>query len=110
MSEKETLQIQVPVSAEDVDSAFAKILLQSKLGEQIGKAIANTVGKGQYSSMNRLITEGVETAVKRQSVEIVNLLLQDHLDVIKEKVAEILTPDLIAKIVEKFWNRAYADL
>ena len=103
MSKDEQINVSVPVSVGDIDEAFSRLIIQSKLGEEISKQIGQVLAPGSYD-MGNIVQKAVKLAVSQIVAQLVREQIKEHTAEITAIIAEKITAEFIADAVNKHWN------
>ena len=94
------MDFKVEIDAEQVNQVVADAILHSAIGDQIQSAV-DEVTKEYSKSWDNPIRKVVTTLVQQQIREVVT---EQFLPLIKQKVSEYLTDEIAADIIDKSWK------
>ena len=105
MSEdKKEINVSVPLNIEGIDEAFARILLESKLGKALEDEIQKVL-KGDVFSGRDPIQSAVESVVRILVTKIAKEMLESYEEEIRKILASKITSEYLIDTVGKYWDR-----
>lgn len=103
----DTVKVEVPINTAGIDSALAKVLVESAIGKEIEKAVAKSLGTRGNSWGKTVLEQAVETCVNDEVRKMIRdeLMKPEISEVIRAKIAAKLSDDLVIKFVEQSIER-----
>lgn len=104
MAEQSSAVLQVPIDTVGIDVAFAKLLLESKLGAAITKAVEETLAQRHYGSA---IDSAIKSCVASFTQGMITELLETKREHLKQVIASRITDQFLEEMSMKLVSAVF---